>query len=128
MRIYTTVFGELGGRISHEPAMRAIFDTDGRVAADGHLGIWDLDRRLPMDVEIFTSEFVYPATTAPPPIFFNTFNRGSPAARGLRRGGCGPTTGGCTTLGSYGGGPRPSVPRRRGAAAGFDLDATLSPS
>ena len=77
--IYTTVFGQLSGRISHEPAMRAIFDTDGRVAADGHLGIWDLDRRLAeMDVEGVAGEFVYPGDHRATAIFFNTFNRARP--------------------------------------------------
>ena len=101
--IYTTVFEHLSGRISHDPAMRAIFDTDGRLAGGGHLGIWDLETRLAeMDVEGIAGEFVYPGDHRATSIFFNTFNRARPprSATAVSV----PTTAGSTTRGRR---PRP---------------------
>jgi predicted TIM-barrel fold metal-dependent hydrolase len=77
--VFTTVMGAMSGLISHDPAMRAVFDTDGRVASDGHLGIWDAERRLAeMDREGIAGEFVYPGDHRATAIFFNTFNRARP--------------------------------------------------
>jgi predicted TIM-barrel fold metal-dependent hydrolase len=76
---YTEVMATLAGLRVQSPENVELYDTEGAYRADGHHGLWDLDRRLfEMDREGIAAEFVYAGDARAINLFTDVFGRAYP--------------------------------------------------